>query len=282
MQTIQSAITEATALLIEVSDSAALDAEVLLCHILEKDRSYLRAWSEKRLSSSQRLQFQKLLQQRLDGQPIAYLVGKREFWSRDFKVSPDVLIPRPDTELLIELCLPLIPENEPCKIIDLGTGSGIIGVTLAAERPNAIVIASDISEKSLKIAKENAASHQLKNISFQQSSWLDDIAPDEFDLIISNPPYIAADDPHLKQGDLRFEPQHALVADDDGLKDISLIAKSAYSYLKQGGHLLIEHGFEQQEMAQMIFQTFSYANIQTHKDLAGLPRVTSGQKLNDT
>ncbi len=278
MQTIQSALTEAAKLLEEASDSAVLDAELLLCFVLEKDRSYLRAWSEKRLSSAQRLQFQKLVNQRVEGHPIAYLIGKREFWSRDFKVSPDVLIPRPDTELLIELCLPLIPKHEPCKILDLGTGSGIIAITLAAERPNASVLAVDVSDAALEIAKENAASHRLNNIRFQKSVWFESIAPDEFDLIVSNPPYVAADDPHLQQGDLRFEPRQALIAEDNGLKDISLIAKSAHGYLKQGGRLLVEHGFEQQEMAQIIFQTFSYAHVQTHKDLAGHPRVTSGQK----
>lgn len=278
MQTIQSALAEATALLKEVSDSAALDAEVLLCLVLEKDRSYLRAWSEKRLSSTQRLQFQKLLQQRRQGQPIAYLTGTREFWSREFKVTPDVLIPRPDTELLIELSLQLIPRHQPCKIIDLGTGSGAIAVTLAAERPDSEVIATDISSAALKIAKENAALHGITNIRFQQSAWFENIEKDEFDLVVSNPPYIAADDPHLQQGDLRFEPQHALVAEDNGYKDIFQIAESASHYLKTGGHLLVEHGGEQQEFVQTIFQTFSYQNVQTHKDLAGLPRVTCGQK----
>lgn len=278
MQTIQSALTEATSLLAKESDSAALDAEVLLCFVLQKERSYLRAWSEKRLSSPQRLQFQKLLKQRLEGYPIAYLIGVREFWSREFKVTPDVLIPRPDTELLIELCLGLIPKHEMFKIIDLGTGSGAIAITLAAERPNVTMFATDISEAALKVARQNAALHRIKNIHFQKSAWFENINENEFDLIVSNPPYIAANDPHLQQGDLRFEPQHALISEGNGLQDITEIAKSAVHFLKTGGHLLVEHGYDQQDLVQTIFQGFSYQNIQTHKDLAGLPRVTSAEK----
>jgi release factor glutamine methyltransferase len=223
------------------------------------------------------LQFKALLKQRQQGTPIAYIVGVREFWSRDFKVSPDVLIPRPDTELLIELSLPLIPKDKSCKLIDLGTGSGAIAVTLAAERPYAQIVATDINEAALKIAKQNADHYHCRNIRFIHSIWFSEIAETAFDLVISNPPYIAADDPHLQQGDLRFEPQSALIAEDNGLKDISLIAESACKHLKEGGHLLIEHGYNQQAQVQAIFESFDYANIQTHTDLGGNPRVTVGQ-----
>lgn len=275
---IESALAEAAITLCGFSDSAVLDAEILLCLVLGKERTYLRAWSEKVLTSEQNIAFKTLLAKRLKGQPIAYLTGWREFWSRDFKVCADVLIPRPDTELLIELSLPLIAKNKPCKIIDLGTGSGIIGITLAAECPNAMVIATDFSDSALQIAKENAVLHQLTNIKFQHSHWFAEIEKNEFDLVISNPPYIAENDPHLQQGDLRFEPQQALVAEENGLKDISTLAESARDYLTQDGYLLIEHGFEQQDSVQAIFQEFCYRNIETHKDLAGLPRVTIGQK----
>lgn len=277
MQDIQSALTEATRLLADSSDSPELDAEILLCLILEKNRSYLRSWPKKQLHAQQRLQYKALLKQRQQGTPIAYITGQREFWSREFKVTQDVLIPRPDTELLIELSLPLIPKDKSCKLIDLGTGSGAIAVTLAAERPYAQVIATDMSEAALKIAKQNADYHHCRNVRFAQSIWFSEISDTDFDLVISNPPYIAPNDPHLQQGDLRFEPQSALVADDNGLKDISLIAESACKHLKEGGYLLIEHGYNQADPVRAIFESFDYANIQSHTDLGGNPRVTIGQ-----
>jgi release factor glutamine methyltransferase len=277
MQDIQSAISEASRILAASSDSPELDAEILLCLILEKNRSYLRSWPKKQLHAQQRLQFKALLKQRQHGTPIAYMTGQREFWSREFRVSPDVLIPRPDTELLIELSLPLIPKDKSCKVIDLGTGSGVIAVTLATERPYAQLIATDLSSAALKIAKQNAEHYHCRNIRFLQSNWFSEVSENSFDVVISNPPYIAADDPHLHEGDLRFEPQSALIADDHGLKDISLIAESACKHLKEGGYLLIEHGYNQQPQVQAIFESFDYANIATHTDLAGNPRVTAGQ-----
>ena len=276
MPRIDESLTKASLKLGSVSDSAALDAEVLLCFVLKKERSYLRAWSEKNLSSEQQLAFKNLVEQRFQGVPIAYLTEKREFWSREFKVNNDVLIPRADTELLIELSLAFIPKDESYHVIDLGTGSGIIAITLAAERANAAVNAVDMSKEALQIAKENAVTYGLKNISFKQSNWFASIEKTQFDLIVSNPPYIAKNDPHLQQGDLRFEPQHALIAANNGLSDISIIAETALDYLKSEGQLLIEHGCEQQEAVQAIFQQFRYRNIKTHRDLANLPRVTSG------
>ena len=277
MQDIQSAISEASKLLETISDSPELDAEILLCLVLEKNRSYLRAWSRTQLHAQQRLQFKALLKKRQEGTPIAYITGVREFWSREFKVTPDVLIPRPDTELLIELCLPRIPKDQSCKVIDLGTGSGAIAVTLAAERPYAQIFASDMSEAALKIAKKNADFHHCRNMRFLQSAWFEDIAETGFDIVVSNPPYISPNDPHLSQGDLRFEPQSALVADENGLKDIAEIVESACKHLKEGGFLLIEHGYNQQPQVQAIFESFDYANIKTHPDLGGNPRVTVGQ-----
>lgn len=277
MPRIDELLTKSALKLETVSDSPALDSEILLCFILKKERSYLRAWSEKKLDPEQTLAFENLIKQRFQGMPIAYLTGKREFWSREFKVTKNVLIPRADTELLIELSLAFIPKNEPYHLIDLGTGSGIIAITLAAERANAQVTAVDICQNALQIAKENATTYNLKNILFKQSSWFTRIEKKQFDLIVSNPPYIAENDPHLQQGDLRFEPQHALVAPNNGLSDISIIAETALNYLKPSGRLLMEHGCEQQKAVQTIFQQFGYCNIQTHKDLASLPRVTSAQ-----
>ena len=276
MTDIQTTLTIAIKRLEKTSDSASLDAEVLLCHVLNKTRSHLRAWPEKKLSTQNLTQFQELVDQRHKGIPIAYLTGNREFWSRDFKVSPDVLIPRPDTELLIELSLGLVKNQTHARIIDLGTGTGIIAITLAAERPDLKVFATDLSEKALKIAKHNVIKHQIKNINLFQSHWFDAISPSKFDLIISNPPYIRKNDPHLSQGDVRFEPESALIASDQGLKDIKIITNQARSFLKPGATLLIEHGYDQQPMVQAIFKGLEYTTITTHTDLAGNPRVTSG------
>lgn len=262
--------------LADVSESAELDAEVLLCHCLNKNRSFLRAWPEQQPTPAQISQFKYLIDQRQTGKPIAYLTGEREFWSRNFSVSPDVLIPRPDTELLIELSLALIPSDKPCKIIDLGTGSGIIGVTLAAERVQATVLATDLSAAALAVAKHNAHRHHLDNISFLQSSWFAAVTENDFDLVISNPPYIADNDEHLQQGDVRFEPVSALISPENGLQDIRLLAEQARSHLKPGGQLLVEHGYDQQDTVQSIFKDLGYLHINTHYDLSGNPRVTSG------
>jgi release factor glutamine methyltransferase len=275
-ESIQNLLLTASSQLAATSDSAMLDAEVLLCHCLHKNRSYLRAWPDKQPDAEQCRAFQALMAKRLDGWPVAYLIEQREFWSRNFKVSPAVLIPRPDSELMIELCLPLLPEAQPVKIIDLGTGSGILAITLAAERPQAQVIATDISSAALKIATENATALNIHNISFQLSNWFANITEQNFDLIISNPPYIADHDPHLQQGDVRFEPQSALISADCGLQDIRLLAEQARHHLKNQGRLLIEHGYNQQVEVQAIFAQCNYQQISTHTDLSGQPRITSG------
>lgn len=277
MSDIQSTLNEASNKLFETSDSAILDVEVLLCHVLNKTRSHLRAWPEKQLSPTQQQQFIGLFDQRLQGVPIAYLIGNKEFWSRDFKVDPSVLIPRPDTELLIELSLNLLDSKSDPKIIDLGTGSGIIAITLAAERPDLNAIATDFCDQALEIAKHNAATHQIKNIQFVKSNWFADIPQSKFDLVISNPPYIDTLDPHLSQGDVRFEPGCALIAKNQGLEDIKTLADYARNYLTQNGTLLIEHGCDQQSAVQTIFNTCNYINIKTHTDLSGNPRVTTAQ-----
>ena len=270
-------LNEAARTLAASSDSAALDAEVLLCLTLDKERSYLRAWPDKELQPEHTARFWTLIQERQKGTPIAYITGNREFWSRDFHVTPDVLIPRPDTELLIELSLKLIPPDKPVKIIDLGTGSGIIAITLAAERPHAHVSATDFSLAALRIAQLNANKHHTNNIQFYQSDWFANVPDAKFNLIVSNPPYIAENDSHLQQGDIRFEPQTALCAAEQGLSDIKIIADTARNRLEPGGHLLIEHGYDQQHPVQTIFKDFHYDNVQTVTDLSGQPRVTYGQ-----
>jgi release factor glutamine methyltransferase len=266
----------ATERLDTVSDTAILDAEVLLCHCLHKNRSFLRAWPEHQPSSRQIADYRHLIEQRRQGIPVAYLTGQREFWSRIFLVGPDVLIPRPDSELLIELSMERLPAGQFRKIIDLGTGSGILAITLAAERPLADVIATDFSPSALTIARQNTERLNTQNVRFLQSHWFDAVTDRDFDLVISNPPYIAENDPHLAQGDVRFEPNSALVSAENGLKDIRLIAEQARSHLKNGGHLLVEHGYNQQSEVQAIFEFLNYRQVTTHTDLAGNPRVTSG------
>lgn len=273
---VQTLLAQAGQALSPVSETALLDAEVLLCHCLQKTRTFLRTWPQHCPSPAQIAQFQALIAQRRQGAPVAYLTGQREFWSRTFKVCPDVLIPRPDTELLIELSLDLLPAQQASKIIDLGTGSGILAITLAAERPLASVIATDISPAALQVAQENAEQLKTGNVHLLRSHWFDNVSDRDFDLVVSNPPYIDDSDPHLKQGDVRFEPQSALVSPENGLHDIRLIAEQARQHLKNGGHLLIEHGYNQQNPVQAIFTALNYRQVKTHSDLGGNPRVTSG------
>lgn len=277
MPSIKSVLRDAAGTLALVSDSAVLDAEILLCMALNKPRSHLRAWPDHQLQPEHLTAFQALLEQRQNGMPVAYITRNREFWSRDFQVTPDVLIPRPDTELLIELSLKLIPADQSIKIIDLGTGSGIIAITLAAERPQAQISATDFSLNALRIAQLNADKHRINNIQFYQSNWFADVPATKFNLIISNPPYIAEDDSHLQQGDVRFEPQTALCAAEQGLGDIKIIAAAARNYLEPYGHLLIEHGYDQPQQVQTLFKDLHYDNVQTYTDLSGQPRVTYGQ-----
>ena len=276
MSSIKEVLNDAEHMLRTHSDSATLDAEVLLCFTLSKQRSYLRTWPDLELLNEHKAHFFKLIQTRQKGLPIAYITGHKEFWSRDFIITHDVLIPRPDTELMIEICLQLIPNNTTQQIIDLGTGSGIIAITLAAERPHLQMNACDSSLAALDVAKLNADKNNTL-INFYQSNWFSNIPPSKFNFIVSNPPYIAEHDEHLLQGDLRFEPLSALQAKAQGLSDIKIITDTARDYLAPEGYLLIEHGFDQQQSVQQIFNDFHYKTVQTAYDLSGLPRVTYGQ-----
>ncbi|WP_428353170.1 peptide chain release factor N(5)-glutamine methyltransferase [Methyloprofundus sp.] len=279
MNDIQSILTSSALTLQNISDSAELDVEVLLCHVLKKDRSYLRTWPEKALDKIQIDQFTSLLKQRQLGQPIAYITGTREFWSRDFHVDPSVLIPRPDTETLIELCLQLIEHKPDARLIDLGTGSGIIAITLAAECPRLKVTAVDSSLEALHIARKNALLNQTQEIRFLHSNWFEQVANESFDFIVSNPPYIAPDDPHLQQGDVVFEPDCALIADQQGLTDIMHISQQSQRYLKPGGYLVLEHGYNQKQSVHDILQQHQYQNIHCLQDLSGQPRISYAQRL---
>lgn len=275
-ETIARAIQSATALLANLGDTPRLDAEILLMHVLGRDRAYLRAWPERAFSPEQAERFWNLIAQRVNGVPVAYLIGEREFWSRTFIVRPGVLIPRPETELLIELALDFTPPNEPADLLDLGTGSGIIAVTLAAERPLARVTATDLSAEALAIARENAARHGVNNIHFARGPWFAALPNDaHFDLIVSNPPYIADRDPHLQQGDLRFEPELALQSGPLGLDALTIIIQEARQRLKPGGRLLLEHGYDQAEPLAELLAQFGYADIAHYRDLQGHRRATT-------
>jgi len=274
---IKSALKWATQQLNDLSDSARLDSEVLLCHTLNKDRSYLYTWPEKILSNELQQQFKNTIATRKSGNPIAYILGYKDFWSLTFNVTTDTLIPRPETELLVEQVLKLVPKNNKSSILDLGTGSGAIALAVASERKQCDICATDKSALALEVAIKNAHLNGITNISFIKSDWFDSLAGKKFNIIISNPPYVKTHDPLLLQGDVQFEPSSALKSGIDGLDDIRLIINSTSSYLLNDGWLLLEHGFEQRESVQQIFKQKNFKNISTVNDLSGHPRVTFGQ-----
>ncbi|UZE96962.1 peptide chain release factor N(5)-glutamine methyltransferase [Alkalimarinus alittae] len=257
------------------SDTPELDKEVLLCHVLNKDRAYLFTWPERILEQSQYDAFSILLERRNNGEPIAYLTGVREFWSLPLKVHPSTLIPRPDTERLVEVALELLP-NKPTNVVDLGTGTGAIALALASERPLWSVMGIDQSEEAVELAKDNARINDLDRVAFKVGSWCEGLNPDSVDLMVSNPPYIAETDPHLSQGDVRFEPLSALVAAQNGLSDIVDIAQQSRVCLRLQGWLIVEHGFEQASDVRQIFKDCDYRDVTSYQDLSGNDRVTVG------
>ena len=259
------------------SDSARLDVEVLLSHVLGRPRTWLYTWPEYELSAEEQREFDSLLARRCAGEPVAHLTGEREFWSLSLKVNPSTLIPRPDTELLVETALSLCPREE-LRALDLGTGTGAIALALASERPRWQIVAAEKSPDALALAKENRTALGFANVELVQSDWFSAIAPQTFDLIISNPPYIDAADPHLVEGDVRFEPRSALVAGREGFADIDQIAQGATSYLRAGGWLLVEHGWQQAAAVREIFAAAGLKNIESRKDYSGWERITLGQK----
>ncbi len=260
-------------------DSPKLDAEVLLCHLLQKDRSYLFTWNDKVVSGADITAFQALVKRRAAGEPVAHIIGYREFWSLPLEVSADTLIPRPDTERLVELALERLPDG-PCSVLDLGTGTGAIALALASERTDAEVSAIEYQHAAADLARRNSSRCGIP-ISVLQGSWYEPLADSgkTFDVIVSNPPYIDAADPHLVRGDVRFEPSSALVAEDEGLADLAHIIEQGTAYLKTGGWLLVEHGFTQGEAVRAIFADADYTHVVTYKDYGNNDRVTVGQKL---
>ncbi len=260
------------------SDSARLDAEVLLAHVLDKPRVYLLTWPEQALTDEQQTRYQQFINQRVQGAPIAYLTGTREFWSLPLIVSSDTLIPRPDTETLVSIALQKLQGNHGQRICDLGTGSGAIALALASERPDCELLATDNSTASLKIAEANAAQLNLQNVHFQQSDWFSALAEQQFELIVSNPPYIAIQDPRLTQGDVAHEPRHALVSGPEGLDDLLQIATDAQDYLCPTGWLLLEHGWQQAEVTRKLLVGQGYLNVSSWQDETGHTRVSGGQR----
>ena len=265
-------------LLAKTSGSAKIDAEILLAHVLNKSRAFLYAYPEKLISEDELKTFQILVDKRVAGNPIAYLIGQRDFWSLPLCVSEDVLIPRPETELLVDLTLNHLENLDNALILDLGTGSGAIALALASERPNWQILAADINESSANIAKKNARNLALSNVKIIVSDWFQAIPNIKFNAIVSNPPYISEDDPHLLIGDLRFEPKSALISETNGLLDLTKIIKHSFDHLQTGGILLVEHGYMQKNAVIKLFHQYGYENIKCFQDLQGNDRVSCGWK----
>jgi release factor glutamine methyltransferase len=276
---IQQALQQACQSLSETSSSAALDAQVLLTHILQCNTAHLAAWPEKDLSEEQTSQYQLLVEQRKKGLPVAHLTGFREFWSLNFSVNDSSLIPRPETETLIEFILDKFSDRENIKLLDMGTGTGAIAITVATEKPGWNIFASELSTDALKLARNNSNSHQTSNISFVQSNWFNNINDNDFDIIVSNPPYIANDDPHLLTGDVRFEPQSALNAGATGMDDIEHLCAHAKNYLTKNAWLIIEHGYNQKQLVSDCFAKNGFTQIEQKLDLSGHIRMTAGKKV---
>lgn len=270
---IDEALAKATALLGGFSESPRLDAELLLTQALDVPRSYLFTYPEDTLDIAAAERFFSAVRRREEGEPMAYIHGEKEFWSMTLMVSPDTLVPRPETETLVQEALAVIPRDRPCDVLDLGTGSGAIALAIASERPNAQVVATDISNAALAIAIENARQHDLIDILFLQGDWTEPVRDHLFEVIVSNPPYVQSTDPALSK--LKHEPLSALAAGEDGLAAIRLLAIQCKTIAKPGGTLLIEHGADQQKSVAAILKNAGWTDIRCIKDLAGLPRVTA-------
>ena len=267
----------------QISDTPQLDAELLLCQVLDCNKTYLFTWPENPLSEAQQSTFEVFCQRRDKGEPIAHILGVREFWSLSLEVNASTLIPRPDTETLVEQALAIAmeisaqtSESVPLKGLDLGTGTGAIALALASELNDWQWCGVDFSHDAVALATRNGHRNQVANCRFEQSDWYHSVKDEKFDLIVSNPPYIDALDPHLKEGDVRFEPLSALVAEEQGLADIRHILKLGRDHLTAQGALLLEHGYQQGQAVRQLFQDYGYHRVTTVKDLSGNDRVSIG------
>ena len=256
---------------------APIDAQVLLAHVLRRDRAWLAAHATDVVERVDADAFARLAARRRDGEPVAYLTGRREFWGLTLAVDPAVLIPRPETETLVECALARLPHHRDVRVLDLGTGSGAIALALAHERPRARIVATDVSEPALAIARDNARKLSQHAIEFVQGAWFDAVPEGErFDAIVSNPPYVAAGDTHLEEGDVRFEPMSALVSGADGLDALRTIIASAGQYLVPGGSLVVEHGYDQADAVKALLADAAFTAIERRRDLCGILRVAAG------
>tara|TARA_B110000483_G_scaffold242181_1_gene327161 strand:+ start:2700 stop:3530 length:831 start_codon:yes stop_codon:yes gene_type:complete len=258
------------------SDSALLDTELLLCRALGVDRAYLKTWPDRWPNTEQLNAFHGYFQRRLRGEPIAYILGWQGFWSLELKVSAHTLIPRPETELLVETALALLLPQQ-ASVLDLGTGTGAIALALATERRTWTLTALDVEPLAVALAEENRANHSLDNVRVLQSNWFSSLPAVKFDLIVSNPPYIENNDPHLSQGDVRFEPASALVSGSQGLDDVILLVAQSVGFLVLNGWLLVEHGCEQGDAVRALFAKAGFHAIETRQDYNKLDRITLGQ-----
>ena len=257
----------------------AADARALLRHVLARDEAYLISHPDQQLGTKEHEAFTALRERRAAGEPVAYLTGEREFYSLAFKVTPAVLIPRPETELLVELALERIPETAPRRVLDLATGSGCVSIAIAKCRPRARVVATDIDGVALDVARENARRNATGNVEFVESDWFGALGAARFDVIVANPPYIAEGDPHLGLGDLRFEPRRALAAGPNGLECIGPIVARAHAHLVAGGWLLFEHGHDQAARCRSLLTRIGFQEVASWRDLAGIERISGGQAI---
>lgn len=260
------------------SETAQLDAQLLLAHVLSVSTSYFYTWPEKQVDAADIERFNTLLTRRAQGEPVAYLLGHQAFWSLELEVAPCTLIPRADTERLVEVALSVLDVSKTSRILDLGTGTGAIALSLAAEQPKAAVVGVDLIEEAVELAKRNALRNKIDNVAFMQSRWFDALENCEpFDLIVSNPPYIDPNDVHLSQGDVRFEPKSALVADNHGMADIEHIIQSAQRFMKHNAYLMFEHGYDQAAAVREALKAAGFVGVESFQDLGQNDRVTIGQ-----
>jgi len=276
--TIQQTLSSTKEQLNTTSETPQADSEILLCHVLDCNRTYLHTWPEKILTQTQQQRLEALIERRKQGEPVAYLTGQRAFWEFDLAVSAATLIPRPETELLVEQALLLIPMNESYDILDLGTGTGAIALAIAHERPASHITAIEQSTEALSIAAQNIKAYSSGNIQLLDSHWFSALGDKTYHIIVSNPPYIAVHDPHLNAGDVRHEPRSALVSGEDGLDDIRHIIEHSIHHLHAGGHLLLEHGYDQSVVVKELLLLHGFKKISQYKDLSGHLRVSHGQR----
>ena len=261
------------------NDSARLDAEILLALTLQKPRTWLYTWPEHIPSLPEQHMYLDLLRRRQSGEPVAYLTHRREFFGLELKINHHVLVPRPETETLVQCVLDVLADNSAARIADLGTGSGAVALALASQKPQARIVATDASSDALALARENAERLGIDNVTFMAGDWLVPLSGLTFDLIASNPPYIAEDDPHLSRDGVRFEPKPALVSGKDGLDAIRQLVTESPACLETGGWLMIEHGFDQGEAVRGLFTQAGFVDVKTHRDLGGNERVTIGKTI---